>query len=729
MKLLTFLWVGKPRRGIRYVQAQRTSHADASGCAEATADRSARRPCLWSALALLASCLAAPAQDDDPGRSASESPYFQVLSATEPGVDALPLKDTQVEVTIAGVIADVSVIQTYTNEGTVPLEAKYVFPGSTRAAVHGLTMVIGDRVVRAKIQTKNEARRTYETAKAEGKTTTLLEQHRPNVFEMNLANILPGDVVRVELRYTELLVPEEGEYSFIYPTVVGPRYVGDPRALSDDSAGASAAFADHARPAEQWTATAHLRPEDRPTATFGFRLDLAAGVPIGQLGCTTHPVTLTNDRPDRATLTLDPSADPTSHANRDVIVRYRLTGDAVHTGLITSRGVDGGEGYFLAMIQPPSRVEPAAIPPRDYVFVVDVSGSMNGFPLATTKRLMRDLVATLRAGDTFNVVLFAGSAATLSAEPVPATPANLARAIILLDRQQAGGGTNLLPALQTGLALPRPDGPLARTFIIVTDGFVAIEAEAFHLVRQHLDQGNFFAFGIGASVNRHLIEGLARAGQGEPFIVTNAEEAIASAARFRTYIESPVLTGVRIGFMDAAAMDVTPSPVPDVFAQRPVVVFGKWSGEPTGRLRLCGAGGAGRFESVLEFSNATSLDGSRALELLWARAQIRALEDDELEGRDSERATAITQLGLRHGLLTRHTSFVAVDEIVRNPAAPPLPVTQPVPLPQGVTPSAVGGQVVATTPEPAAVSVVAIAALALAWSWRRSRRETGRRAA
>lgn len=686
------------------------------------------RPTLTLFCCLAASVTRVPAQDDEPGRAVCESPYFQVLSATESGVDALPLKDTQVDVTIAGMIADVTVTQTYTNDGTVPLEARYIFPGSTRAAVHGLTMVIGERVVRAKIQARIEARRTYEAAKSAGKTATLLEQHRPNVFEMNLANILPGDVIRVELRYTELLVPEEGEYSLVYPTVVGPRYVGDRRALSDDSAGAMTT-AGSGRPAEPWTATAHLAPGETPRATFGFNLRLAAGVPITQLGCTTHAVKITSAQPDRADLVLDPAADPASHANRDVIVRYRLTGDAVHAGLLTSRDAATGEGFFLAMIQPPTRVEPAAIPPRDYVFIVDVSGSMHGFPLQTTKQLMTDLIAALRPTDTFNVVLFAGSAAVLSETSLPATPENLARAIVLLERQQAGGGTNLLPALQTGLTLPRPPGPLARSFVVVTDGFVAVEAEAFDLVRRHLDQASVFAFGIGTSVNRHLIEGLARAGQGEPFIVTSAGEAAASAARFRTYIESPVLTQVCVAFEGMTAMDITPAPVPDVFAQRPVVVFGKWRGEPKGRMRLVGSGGGEAYETTVDFADATPLDGSRVLELLWARAQIRALEDNELEGRDPERVAAITALGLRHGLLTQHTSFVTVDEVVRNPSAAPLPVKQPVPLPEGVPPAAVGGQGVATTPEPASLGVLAITILALAWTWWRARREAAQEAA
>lgn len=659
------------------------------------------------------------AQDDDiePARTAVEAPYFQILSATAPGVDALPLKDTQVDVTIAGVIAEVAVVQTYANEGSVPLEAKYIFPGSTRAAVHGLTMVIGDRVVRAKIQTRNEARRTYEAAKSQGKTATLLEQHRPNVFGMNLANILPGDVIRVELRYTELLVPDDGEYSFVFPTVVGPRYVGDRRELTDDLAPV-----DPVRPAETWTATAHLPPDTRDAATFGLNLQLVAGMPITQLACTTHPVKIDSRAPDRARLTLDPAADPAGHANRDVIVRYRLAGDAVQAGLITTPPGPDGEGYFLAMVQPPRRVEPAMIPARDYVFIVDVSGSMNGFPLQTSKGLLRELIAALRPTDTFNVVLFAGAAATLAAEPLAATPENLARAIVLIDRQPAGGGTNLLPALRTAFALPRPEGPVARSFVVVTDGYVAVEAEAFDLVRTHLDQASVFAFGIGSGVNRHLIEGLARAGRGEPFVITHAEEALARARQFRAYIESPVLTGVRAAFDGITMAEVTPAALPDVFAQRPIVLLGKWSGASSGRIHISGTGGSGPFVDSLDFATAASLEGSRALELLWARNRIRALEDDELEGRDPARTAAITQLGLRHGLLTKHTSFVAVDEVVRTAGAPTA-VKQPVPLPQGVNAGAVEGQAVATTPEPATTGVLLIAIGAMAWAWWRSRRD------
>ncbi len=184
--------------------------------------RRGARCALLASLALLAP--AARAQDAD----RAESPYFFVQGA-QPGVDALPLKRTDVRVRVSGVIADVVVTQRYRNEGTVPIEARYVFPGSTRAAVSGLNVRVADRLVVARIREKQQARIEYDAARRAGQTAALLEQHRPNVFQMNVAHVLPGDEVQVELRYNELLVPEGGKYRFVFPTVVGPRYAS-PRA-------------------------------------------------------------------------------------------------------------------------------------------------------------------------------------------------------------------------------------------------------------------------------------------------------------------------------------------------------------------------------------------------------------------------------------------------------------------------------------------------------------------
>ena len=241
------------------------------------------------------------------------------------------------------------------------------------------------------------------------------------------------------------------------------------------------------------------------------------------------------------------------------------------------------ENFFLAMVEPPKAPAATAITPREYIFVVDISGSMHGFPLDTAKGVLRELIGGLRPSDTFNVLLFSGSNSFLNPTSVPATKANIDQAIRTIDQQGGGGSTELIPALKRVYAQPK-NADTSRTVVVVTDGYVTVEREAFELVRNNLSSANVFSFGIGSSVNRHLMEGLARAGMGEPFIITKPAEAAEQAARFRKMIDSPVLTNVKVRFEGLDVYDVEPRQLPDLLAQRPLIVFGKWKGEAKGKL-------------------------------------------------------------------------------------------------------------------------------------------------
>ncbi len=353
----------------------------------------------------------------------SHSPFFQVTGAA-PGVDALPLKSTHVEATLTGAIAAVKLTQTYRNEGHRPLEANYVFPGSTRAAVHGLILQVGARRIEAMIKEKDEARKIYEGAKKAGQRAALLTAQRSNLFEMSVANILPGDEVTVELQYTELLLPVDGEYEWIVPTTVGPRYR---KGASAEAGG---------EPTESEAASPYFVPVAELEPVFTVSAEVVAGMPVTSLECVSHSVK-TRSSGDRTRLELQPQ--DTVSMNRDFILRYRVGQAQLSAGLLVEEWK--GEHYFLATVQPPPRIDPAWIPPRDFVFVVDVSGSMHGFPLETARTFLRQLLLDLRDQDTFNVLLFAGGNQVLSRVPLPATPENLALALRLLDRQQGGGST------------------------------------------------------------------------------------------------------------------------------------------------------------------------------------------------------------------------------------------------------------------------------------------------
>jgi Ca-activated chloride channel family protein len=634
----------------------------------------------------------ARAQDLVPPADKTLSPFFFVEGG-DPAIDTLPLKDTQVEVAITGVIADVTVRQIYENRGTRPIHARYVFPASTRAAVSGLTMTVGDVRIVATIRERERAAREFERAKREGKSASLLEQSRPNVFTMQVANVLPGDTIAVELAYTELLVPTEGVYEFVYPTVVGPRY--------------SETRESEASPDDVFVRTPYTRQGEAPRSGFRLSGAMSTGVPIQDLASPSHQLVIRPVEPGRAEVSLA-DAEPLS-GNRDFILRYRLAGRTIGSGLLLYEGA--GENFFLLMAEPPASVAPDEIPPREYVFVLDVSGSMHGFPLDTAKALMRDLAGTLRPSDALNIVVFADGSEIFSSTSVPATPANLERALRFIGRKDGGGGTRLRAALERAVSLPRQPA-VSRSIVLLTDGYIEAEADVFDYVRGQLAGANFFAFGIGSSVNRHLVEGVARAGLGEPFVVTRAGEAPEAARRLRRYIDSPVLTGIDVAFSGFDVYDVQPQKVPDLFASRPIVVFGKWRGRAEGSIGISGRTGRGPYSASVAVTPERVHASHRALRHLWARARIADLSDFGPAAPDEARVAAVTSLGLTYGLLTRYTSFVAVQEIVRRAGADADQVDQPLPLPAGVSDRAVG---ITSGPEPPIVWMAAGVVVLLAW--------------
>jgi Ca-activated chloride channel family protein len=317
---------------------------------------------------------------------------------------------------------------------------------------------------------------------------------------------------------------------------------------------------------------------------------------------------------------------------------------------------------------------------------------MHGFPLETSKSLLRSMLPRLRPQDSFNVVFFAGSSFALSPDrSLPATTAHLQRALAAIDGQRGGGGTELMQALRTAYALPRADDRVARAVVVVTDGYVAVEAQAFKFVRERLNEASCFAFGIGASVNRGLIEALARAGQGEPFVVLAPDQAAAAAERLRVVVEQPVLSRLTYRFEGFEAREVAPMALPDLLAERPVVLFGKWRGEAKGRIVLRGHGANGLVETSIDVARSAPREENSPLRVLWARRWVEVLDDERHLAPAKELEEAITDLGLSYRLLTAFTSFVAVDSEVVNRTGPSQTVRQPLPLPEGVDDTAIGG--------------------------------------
>lgn len=679
------------------------------------------------------------AEEDGSNEDKTGAPYFYV-ETEDVSVDSFPLKKTSVTADINGMIADIHVVQSYANEGTSPINACYVFPASTQVTVHGMQMQIGNQLITAKIKEKEEAEEEFEEAKEEGKSASLLSEERPNVFSMNVANIMPGDNVSIDLHYTELIMPTDGTYQFVYPTVTGPRYVGP---IIDDSG-----------TREEWVATPYLPEGTKAKDKYDIRVNITSAVPITELTSSSHKIAVQWEENTKAAVSLEDETD--YPGNRDFILDYKMMGQEISTGLMLNKGTD--ENFFMLMVQPPERYDIEEIPPREYIFVLDISGSMSGYPLDTAKELIKNLVSDLRETDTFNLVLFSGASVQMSERSVPANAENIKKAIRIIDNQEGSGGTELAPALSNALAIPNEEN-VSRSIVVITDGYIYGEKEIFEIINDNIGDADFFSFGIGRGVNRYLIEGIAKTGQGEPFVVTEKEEASETAERFKTYIQSPVLTDIDVKFDGFDVYDVEPAIMPTLFAQRPIVLLGKWRGEPEGTVQITGKTGNSDYArtislaEMLEPENASdsvkietasntetveikTLSGaaetenaqavtagtentqavtagtenaqavtaavtldSDVLSYLWAQKRLERLTDYGLNEDNPDIKEEVTKLGLTYNMLTPYTSFIAVTETVRNPDKNSTDVDQPLPLPLEVSNFAVGGYLFGSEPE------------------------------
>jgi Ca-activated chloride channel family protein len=603
------------------------------------------------------------------GSDHSLSPYLYVAGG-DPAHDQVPLKKTWAEVNIAGVIAAVKVHQIFENTGGRPIEAIYVFPASTRAAVHAMRMKIGARTIDAKIERKAEARAQYDAAKQSGKRASLLEQERPNVFTTSVANIMPGDRIEVELDYSELVVPENATYEFVYPTVVGPRYAGSANPNTD-----------------RWMANPHLPEGKQEPYAWDVKVHLQTGIGLKEVSSPSHKIAVSYAGPSTADIKLDQSGG----GNKDFILRYRLAGDKIETGLLQFEEPAAGLGraaekFFALLIEPPKRPTLADIPGRELIFLLDVSGSMHGFPIETSKELMRNLLPKLRPTDHFNLVFFSGANYVWSPSGSrPATETNIKEGIDTILKQYGSGGTELMGGLEAAYAIPPVGKGVSRTVVVVTDGYVGIEAKAFRFIRQRLDQANLFAFGIGSSVNRALIEGMARAGLGEPFVVLGPQKAAAEAEKLRQMIDRPLLTDIKVHFGDSGAYEVAPEKIPDLLAERPLLIYGKYRGDKPTRIEISGRTGHGAFHHAVDLRPSDARNENHALRALWARKWVEVLEDEFHMGGGKPVEDAITDLGLFYNLLTPFTSFVAIDSEVVNRTGQSDTVRQPLPMPEGVS--------------------------------------------
>lgn len=668
-------------------------------------------PAILIALALPACALAplhvllvpatAAAQDAAP-TPAPAAPVPATLTALSPDRTPLgecPLERTDVSIEVSGFVVRARVEHRFANPFRERIEAVYAFPLPERAAVRDMEMHVADRVVRADIQRRDEARATYERARSEGRTTSLLEQERPNVFTASVANVRPGEPVRVILEYVEVLEPDAGRWELAFPMTIGPRFVpGEPLpAVRTTAAGAGAS----ARSGTGWSPdtdrvpdasriTPPVAPPGRSGHDVSLSVTLRAGAPIGSLEVPTHDVSITRGSPMHAEIALAPHE---TIPNRDFVLRWTVDPTRVGAAVLTHRARTDDDGYLTLMLQSRSSPPPDEVTPREIVFVLDTSGSMYGQPMDLSKELMRTLIADLRPSDSFAVLRYSDSASSLWSAPMPATEARRREALAFVESLSGEGGTDALGGVRAAFAYPHDPARL-RIVVFLTDGYIGGEREVLGEIQREIRDARLFSFGVGSSVNRYLLEEMAREGRGDAAIVTLRHDPHAEVRRFYERMRRPYLTDVSVDWGGLAVDRAYPARIPDLFAGQPVLVHARYARPGRGTITVRGRLAGQPFEQQIAVELPALRQDDSAIASVWARERIGELERRMHDGDDPALVSELTDVALSHRLVSRFTSFVAVEErreVRADGSGEPRTVVVPVELPEGVSASRVFG--------------------------------------
>jgi Ca-activated chloride channel homolog len=615
---------------------------------------------------------------------------LQVLDATGKPKAICPLKHTSVKAEISGFISRVVVSQEFENPFKEKIEAVYTFPLPQNAAVDDMTMLVGDRTVRGRVLRREEAQAVYEAAKTGGKVASLLDQERPNIFTQSVANIMPGEQIKITISYVETLKYEDGSYEFVFPMVVGPRYIPGNATGSPVSGGNGLAQDTDSVPDASRIAPRPVAKGMRVGHDISLEVALDAGVAIDNVSSGSHAIDMQRPGVAQAYVRLKNSS---VIPNKDFILRYDVAGKGISDALLTHRSERGG--FFTLILQPPDRVTVSDVTPKELVFVLDTSGSMSGFPIEKAKETMKLALDSLYPADTFNLITFAGDTNILFPEPVPATRQNLQKAQAFLASRSGGGGTEMMKAIKAALDPSDAQGHL-RIVCFMTDGYVGNDMGIIAEVRNH-PNARVFAFGIGSSVNRFLLDKMAEHGRGEVEYVALSDDGSAAARRFHERVRNPLLTDISLEWNGLPVADVYPHRIPDLFGAKPVILTGRYTAAGTGVIRLKGKMSGRDFVRDIPVTFPESTSQHDVLAPLWARSRIDDLMGQDFNGMQQgsmrpDLKETITSLGLEYRLMTQFTSFVAVEEMIVTDGGTPRRIDVPVEVPEGVSREGVFGE-------------------------------------
>ncbi len=586
----------------------------------------------------------------------------------------LPLRHTSVKGEVSAYVAKVLVEQQFYNPFTVKIEATYIFPLPQNAAVTDFIMVIGKRKIRGLIREKEEAEKIYEEAKRQGYVASLLKQERPNIFTQKVANIEPHKQIDINITYFNTLKYAKGEFEFVFPMVVGPRFnpPGHKKGIGATARGTSASSVHD-------VAVEYLAPKERSGHDISLELEIDAGVAIDQVSSPSHAINLERNGENKARVTLK---EHDQIPNKDFVLRYSVAGRRLKTAFMYDLDEKKGNTFTLVLL-PPKLLKDVPQQPREMVFVVDCSGSMSGRPLARAKDAVRRCLKSLDRNDSFQIIRFSESAYSLGKKPIPATAGNIERGLAYVKSLNSGGGTMMIEGIKAALDMPHHNEQL-RVVSFMTDGYIGNEDEILAAIKKKLGPARIFSFGVGSSVNRHLIEGMARVGRGAAAFVGLDEGSSKAVDGFYEQVKHTALAEIKIDWGGLKVKDVYPKRLPDLFVGRPIMISGRFAGKNPGEIKISGMAGGKRQSYTVKLDLAENGARHEGIRYVWARHKIAELSLAEIYNPCKELKDELIRFSTENRVLCQHTAFLAVDGSRRTKGQHGISVKVPVPMPEGV---------------------------------------------
>jgi Ca-activated chloride channel family protein len=598
--------------------------------------------------------------------------------------------DTEINARVSGLAARVTVRQEFRNSGTDWVEGIYVFPLPDSAAVDHLRMHIGERYIEGEIREKEQARKEYQAAKAAGKKASLVRQERANIFTTSVANIGPGETVAIEIEYQETLRIEGDTFSSRFPVTMTPRYIPGTPAPGRMGSGWSPDTT-QVVDASRITPPVVARAADHK---LKFTLALNAGVLLESITSRYHPVTVARDGKQYAIALSEPDVS----MDHDLELSWQPAPDAAPRTVLFTEYVDGNPYALLMMLPPDNSSEIQALKPRELLLIIDTSGSMHGTSMDQAKRALALALDGLGPTDRFNIIQFNSATSALFPASVTATTSNISRAKRFVGGLNANGGTEMRPAILAALKSPVSEQHL-RQVIFITDGSVGNEDALFSLIEAYLGNARLFTVGIGSAPNSWFMRKAAEAGRGTFTLISALHEVNEKMAKLFQQIEQPQITDIEIEWPSGVTAETYPKTVPDLYKGEPIFIRARLSNSvrDADLVAIRGNSVLGSWGARMPVSMGTASPGIAAL---WARARIEDLLDQMRRGADeTSTRESVIETALKHHLVSKYTSLVAVDKTpVRPPAAALNKEQVPGLLPYGQSSKAIFGFPATATP-------------------------------